>query len=36
MRMVYPKESPYFSVANEICETQLAYESQYEEFVIYK
>ena len=33
MRMIYNKESSYYSVANEICETNLSYEQHYEEFV---
>ncbi len=33
MRMVYPKECPYYAIANDICETNLSYETHYEEFV---
>ena len=33
MRMVYAKDSPYFQMANDICESQLNYVNHYEEFV---
>lgn len=33
MRMVYPKDSPYSAMSNDICDANLQYEGHYEEFV---
>lgn len=33
MRMVFPKDSPYTAVTNDICEMNLSYENHYEDFV---
>ena len=34
LRMLYSKDCAYASISNEICDTNLSYETHYEEFVL--